>query len=810
MDIKPEMLDFIIGKPQYAIGWGIAAFIMLIIYGALMFIRIGDNYRLSGKNRIIALTVSLLMSLWFWRVAYAVHKGGCSDSDVFECLIGAIKNFAVDESFRTFAPNVSVMLCHWMPWLENVEFLVRAAVTLLYFAAPVTGVAMVLEIVMSGLVRVKLVWYAFLKNYKTVYYFSALNKKTYAYAKSIREGQPENNEGNRAIIVFCDAYIDDEAEESSELYNSAKTLGAVCIKDDIHHIAIRKGKKKVIIFMDDVSTNIHSIMTLMEKDISHKEKRRVLNDTNALVLCDERTYGLAIKKLKDKVDSEYKNNSFIITTIDEYGNMIKNALRTMPLYEPLIGTDDKGEMYFTIIGGGRIGTEMFLSAYWYGQILGYRLNITVVSMEEEKSFIDKINYINPEIFATAYYVSGREKAPVQGFCEKVSRGVWRSADYSKVMKLYPDESECASPYFTFRYFQTDICDADLYHKLENPHWSDEFRLRDTHYFAIAIGSDEDNISVMEKINKYINVYHMNLYGKNEASRKNTIIACAVYDSALSSVINRRQEEYATKWGVYIHAFADFESVYSVDNITMRNAKKDYDIIGSAYEKRKNGIRNKDGNDMSQYKNISSNARALHIIYKMFSTGFINSSVFTSGSVEARDKNNQGAGSKYKRYIEQICANLKADKATEEEKSIYNRLGWLEHRRWCAALRTTGFSAADDFSLYAKNNPLEHKEMILKLHPFLVECDERGRIGEWPSTGEKVDMLDYRCLQYNAFYKDKADNCEKEAEGFSGNNDTPADEIREITAEKCSKYSKYIKRSTEDIKAYDFPDEDFSG
>ena len=63
-----------------------------------------------------------------------------------------------------------------------------------------------------------------------------------------------------------------------------------------------------------------------------------------------------------------------IVPVRSYRNLIHNLFVDVPLYEPLINKKDSNKLSLTILGNGIIGTEAFLNAYWFGQMMISRDN----------------------------------------------------------------------------------------------------------------------------------------------------------------------------------------------------------------------------------------------------------------------------------------------------------------------------------------------------------------------------------------------------------------------------------------------------
>ena len=405
-----------------------------------------------------------------------------------------------------------------------------------------------------------------------------------------------------------------------------------------------------------------------------------------------------------------KDDLPLLVPVNAHRNLVNNLMVDVPLYEPLVGTD-KTELSITILGNGAIGTEAFLSAYWFGQMQccpdgktmkPCDLRIHVVSQDEETTFWDKVDYFNPEIRRT---------------CD----------ENHKILDWAADKKN--PPYASVTYHKSNVKMGSLG---ENKAWLK------SDYFIVALGSDADNIAVAEKLRTYIGKRHF-----EKTSAINTVIAYVVYDTDLCRALNARSQ---VEYGVYMHAFGHLEQVYGRDNVFMTRSRVLADQTGNAYQQRSSlthlqeqKVRSSNGEE-SNYKHWSNLARAMHITYKIFSMGWIQTSLFEN---EAKHREEMLA---LKRRYARVCGIAPehlADKDKEwhadlEEKKEF--LGYLEHRRWNAFVRSLGYRKSTQ-----KNYPL-------KLHNCLVET--RGPQAADPylyMTEEKLDYLDavgdYKAYDY---------------------------------------------------------------
>ncbi|MCQ2386087.1 MAG: hypothetical protein MJ078_05385, partial [Clostridia bacterium] len=140
-----------------------------------------------------------------------------------------------------------------------------------------------------------------------------------------------------------------------------------------------------------------------------------------------------------------------------------------------------------------------------------------------------------------------------------------------------------------------------------------------------------------------------------------------------------------------------------------------------------------------YKVLASNANSLHMPYRYFFAGIDEETILSHPDKAAEE------------YRELVSGK------DEASIRLYNRLGWMEHRRWNAFTRTRGFSCPDyrQIELYSFKDGAftgDFKQMALKWHPCLVECRDNGMVltdkhyqldifGRDKDAFEQLDMLD---------------------------------------------------------------------
>ena len=442
------------------------------------------------------------------------------------------------------------------------------------------------------------------------------------------------------------------------------------------------------------------------------------------------------KNLEKKINMPY------VFPVNIVRNMADTLMQEVPLFEPLIGSEQK-ELTVTILGGGSIGTEMFMAAYRFGQILDVKLNINVVSKEAEYSddndnlgFNNKINFINPEILRSAH-----------------------SKDELLIYNCDESDPKWSEPYMDYRYISANVLSDNFISRFE----SDE-SLLNTDYFIIALGNDEDNFMMADRIKCIIGKYHL----VNAPERK-TVIAYNIYNSQLSSKLNELKTRKYINNGkkdcdIFMYAFGGKDEVYSCDNVFFEGIKYSAYLTGKAYAEHtvrtpeqarqwnEEALKKKYGEMLKEiYNHMSNLARSMHLKYKIFSSGIYclkdcNMSVFHENyDPSNKDDYDRQRLEQYKKNVIDIDMSTMSEDDKKEKCKLLHRLAWLEHRRWCAFMRTCGFRyvSLQDMEKFYKLSSFEHKAkdhkfIPLKLHPCLLECSQNGIFIKLADNGKAAE------------------------------------------------------------------------
>jgi len=654
-----------------AFGLIVIPIIYSIIKRLIGFISFKSGRALSFGKALGVFSVLLIAAIWCLRYAVGYYSIITSTGnitltpfeEVIHSILNALQTFAMGADYEQYILTGKEMMLEVTGKAFYASFFGVFAF-ILNLIAPIAGGAIVFEVLAGIFPKIRLMC-SYPAVFKEKNYFSELNERSVALAKSIVN---ENKSFWRPVIVFTDSYFAKNEEKSSELLSVAKSIGAVCVREDLKHIPKPKyGSRKFFLIDNNEMSNLQTLI-----DLSDAQNSKYMKNADIYLFSQNDIYTRIEEQVREKFINEYgyKENELNIYPVQSGRNLVSNLLTELPLYEPIVNkkADKKGvkDLNVTIIGGGEIAAEMFLSTYWFGQILNCRLNITVVSEENEDSFKARVN---PEIF--------------------------RTADKDDPILCYNKNGEKNEPYFAFKYIQKNEPDSNT--------------VLNTDYFMIALGEDCENLCMAEKI-------RVNIGRTPNKCGKKAVIAYMVYNSELCDTLNRKKHYsfYSDGADVYMRAFGSLKEIYSQNNIFMtkhqllaKEIGKAYTATRSEYEKA-NEQRLRD--DYNYWANLS---RAMHIKYKAFSLGLITTSVFDT-------KNEDDSA-----HINSVSnALLNYREKAKESGEIKHSLAWLEHRRWCAFTRVKGFNSTADYLDYYPHTG-SYKNMSLKLHPCLIECSKEG-------------------------------------------------------------------------------------
>lgn len=714
----------------------------------------------STSRRLITLSAMLIGAIWCIRFAVGYYDILIAEQSsltlleqFFDSVAHTLQTFSMDEDYTRYITSGKdmVTLLAGSSWAT----LYGIYASVMNLAAPIAGGAIIFEILTSIFPQLRLS-FSYWAIWREKVYFSELNAGSLALAKSIRDSEyvgPAKKRGSmslrqwfgllvksyfcRATLVFTDTYTDDESEKSSELLLEAKSYGAICVRDDLAHIRKNRFGRRKIFLIDE--QEINNLQTLTE--LSNSYNYRFLQKTEIYLFSQDDIYTQVEARFYERLRNEYgfagpkkqgdhreddkeakpvvrgrEKQLPMIIPVQRYRNLVTNLLTELPLYEPLVHkpTDENGvhDLNVTIFGSGKIGTEMFLSTYWFGQMLDCRLHITVVSREEEDAFRGRIAYMAPEL--------------------------WPSTEAKNPLLVCDGQGGFSEPYATVSYIQADVHSEAFLQRLAVD--AANTALLDTDYFMVALGSDAENLSMTEKLRRCVGAYH-----NAKAPAKKAVIAYVVCNADLNASLNTEQGFCSHTEGqpdLYLRAIGSIEDEFSVQNIFMETHRVAAYGVGQAYVSadtaREDRMRSYKKRMKDEYTYWADLARAAHVGYKVFSAGLLKASVFDGAKARS---------AAWKTAYEHYAQLAKEERFDSKEN---DRLAWLEHRRWCAFMRTKGFVCTEAYENYYELTG-NHKHLPLKLHPCLVECSQAKTVDmDFDKKLPEYDPLDvftYEVEQY---------------------------------------------------------------
>lgn len=686
----------------------------------------------TGAKRLFFVTVLSMISIFFLRYGvglYGVYMGTSPLQwweELSNSVIHTMQTFGAGENYEHYITMGRAMVSAISDGNEVALTFYRAFTAIMNLVAPTVGGVLVLEILTSVFPKMKL-FFLCLCFYKRKFYFSKLNEQSLSLAKSIMKAyDTKSYPKTRPILVFCDVYTSKENEKESELFLGAKSIGAICVREDLAHIPKSRFSKRTYFLIDSDEQGINNVKMLT--DLVEKSKAKRLKKTEIFLFSANDSYTGVRRLVYKRLEEEYgftEKQLPIITPVNCNSNLVCNLLADLPLYEPLVEDKLQGrelELNVSIFGGGALATEMLLSSYWFGQILDCRLNINVFSKESDDDFYKKLDRINPEI---------------------------RESTCKSPLLVYNGEGGVNPAYCRIDHIECDSGEELTCGAKNNV-------LLNSQYIFVAEETDGENVTLAGRLRLEVGRYHL-----ESGCRLRTVIAYTVRNASLCKALNSRDVfDFSASDGmpdIYMRAVGAIDDVYSVRNVFCT----DYEIwaadIGIKYDSVTDGTKRRaaclaERKRNDDYFTRSSLARAMHIKYKIFSAGLIGGSAFSMGGCYSDE---------YRDMLVKAYADYKAlVKSTSEGSPLIIGLAWLEHRRWNAFMRTIGFRGTTRYTEYmkpsAEGEPApEHKHFVLKLHPLIVESSRDGSFDRLGEVSEDICRIkgiktDYKAYDFPAF------------------------------------------------------------
>ena len=300
---------------------------------------------------------------------------------------------------------------------------------------------------------------------RDMYVFSELNEKSLTFAEDIRK------EHSKASIVFADVYEDSEEESISEKIERARSLRAICLKNDITDIRfgyqLSKRKLYLILIGADEDENMQQSLKLIEKYkhyprtalylISYRDEAEAVFDGVGYDLESEESGKKGSKNHGGINKHLAQSKEYLIEfhRINPARDLIDNLLYNSgtKLLEGMNENRENKEPVKTgviILGLGEYGSRLLRALSWYLQMDNYRAEINV--FDSDKNAEKRMKSLCPCLL-----------------CENLNRKEIEGEAYYDI-KIHPD---------------TDVFSDDFLKAVE--------KLKNTTYVFISMGNGETNI-----------------------------------------------------------------------------------------------------------------------------------------------------------------------------------------------------------------------------------------------------------------------------------------------------------------------------
>ena len=719
----------------------ILGFIIAVL--SLILFLIGILYIItSTKKRMmvfILFSVSAVFALQIsFNVAFPFDYGSIGATDILTgeplpyepvgwavCIVRVISHsfqfFSLDADYVELVTVCQSAFANSLMWLPVALVIVYAVI------APATAAFAILATIISIIPGLRL----FFNLSFTKYVFSELNERSIELAESIVQkkkdlktnrnkrllyGADKWKELKSSVIVFTDVYTDKEAEESSELLERAKQIGAICLRRDVLSLRIHwlfrrvKSRKIVYVLMDtDESINISSAVSLLTDKNTHwkrtlqsssecKTKKFKTDRADFYVFSRDEETATVVERTLSQFNNEdngtdHSYDEVSVRAINEYKNLVYRLIDgnpdvketandkgfvSYPLYHALLSKTEKGKLAssadklsIVILGGGRIGTEFLKAAYWCGQILAPSAYLPESRTGKVKSDIFPMLNLNITVLdanADALEKQMRFEMP----------DAFRLEDEHKNKNLQPY-------YCNFKFIKTTYPAIDTFSVEGNADkpFKEYFHeyCETADYVLVAFGDDNLNFKAAKWVARYLDT--VNLLNPKEIP-----VNYVIEKSGLCDTLSHNVHQSECKFGCILNPIGALSQQNNYDNVFIGDLAYNAHLLDREAHGNKDTFQKFVSN---QYNFNSSVASSIHLQYKRVSI---------NGEFDV------------KRYREQLY--------------------WIEHRRWCAYMYTLGYRCptaaefvnyslkiGDDGKSLVKTDT-GYKNDILKMHPCLLE------------------------------------------------------------------------------------------
>ncbi len=487
-------------------------FSILVLIITIFLVKINSK---NIKRSIFTLLLGLLISLFI--LVFPFINSSNLISKIIATIIYCIQTITFDQDLSIVNNIKAVHLKEWLyVCLTQTLFLLIPLITTTFLLSLIDGLVS----------KIKL----FLSTNKKIYIFSQINEKTLSIASRI--------EDKKKTIIFL---VNKDDQINYALSSRVKYIRGIKMYDEASNIKLRNLENKEINFYLFSSNINHNLKQAIE--ITNKYKDR--NSSISLFVLTPNNVDRVV------LDSMDKGNLKLVI-VNENERIVYQLLNNKPLYLETI--DNK--ISVLLISNNVIGLEFIKAITWCGQLIDYKLSITVLG--ENANLIEEYIKINcPELIDNYDY----KFIPYNIYSEKAKTELDKIKDINYVIIANDDDNlNIEYSLFLRKYFINQ----------------DKISYRRSPIINVMIKNDEVAKQVELLKNEKNNLYNFNTFG----SIKNIYYENYILDCKLETLTKK------------VHLSYD-KSSDSIETKLKRFYEKEYFIK-------------------------SSRALALHLNYKMYS------------------------------------------------------------------------------------------------------------------------------------------------------------------------------------------------
>ncbi len=366
----------------------IGAVICMTVASVAAFIRSKTRYRrgrILDPSKIFFAGIVVSAVLLFIPVYIDTFKG--SDCGGFETFLIAVHNmirlFIVDGEFEFITSHLKGIG-------EPLSRAYTVFFSFLFVAAPI----MTFGFVLSFFKNIN-AYKRYLTHFNSnAFIFSELNEKSISLAESLFEND------KKRVFIFTDVF-EKEEEESYELLERAKEIGAIYFKKDIVTIDFtfhsKRAELNFFAIGNDQSENIDQALKLIEK-LKYRDNTKLYVFSTQV-----ESEMLLTSAFNEEAESDGGAVKIKVRRVNEVRSLITRTLYEEG-YEKIFASaveDEKGikQISALVVGMGSHGTEMTKALSWFCQMDGYEAKIDAVDMDERAE--DKFISLCPELMSPA-------------------------------------------------------------------------------------------------------------------------------------------------------------------------------------------------------------------------------------------------------------------------------------------------------------------------------------------------------------------------------------------------------------------------